>query len=617
MYTTKYQPPTADSSQDLTWNMTKFSNGTYHFVVLRPLAPKDKNNFAIKLKEEFPMLWAEQTTTADLVQHNDLDNSLKLTLTDDGGSDSGSSFDFVLLHGFGMWFLWSVFGFLLLCSNRWYAYASDKMQYVHSITGFIMLLMTLTFVILVSRQVGWVLTAAVHTIFGWLLLLSTVLAIFGGIATYRIKNTVEWNTKQIMLMRRVHGWAGRVVFLSAYIPCTLGILLYCKNHDDAKSLSFLAYINIAFGLLFMIGNEFRYQRMLNQLDEFDVKQYPVITETEFEERVKKGENLSILDNLVLDLTNYAHQHPGGAFLIKYTAGRDISKFFYGGYGLDGNNNSPKEAHPINAHSNVARKIANKHVVAVIGSKKVQENKFKIDQGESRNINPSTKSLSFKLTSNQKDTQVGDSGTSLLGKANGLQSYYPELQTLGKHFTFCSHGMTGNELVRNGIKVLKRHYTITNCLREPFYRAVIQQVMNNLKQTSQQSHGSINEDFEWNPNLLNAEETSTVNVTIKNYKIEQGLSKRIHDKEQKLETFEIKGPMGRGLGLTQNSKGTYYAFSAGTGVLVFIDLVARIALSELDLIPNDQKMHKDFKLILFASFLSKEEAIALELLQALS
>lgn len=42
-------------------------------------------------------------------------------------------------------------------------------------------------------------------------------------------------------------------------------------------------------------------------------------------------------------------------------------------------------------------------------------------------------------------------------------------------------------------------------------------------------------------------------------------------------YEIKGPMGKGLGLTAESKGKHIAFAAGTGVLVFVDLVARIAL----------------------------------------
>ena len=37
----------------------------------------------------------------------------------------------------------------------------------------------------------------------------------------------------------------------------------------------------------------------------------VITEHEFEAKVLAGENLSILDNMVLDLTDFAHTHPGG------------------------------------------------------------------------------------------------------------------------------------------------------------------------------------------------------------------------------------------------------------------------------------------------------------------
>ena len=44
----------------------------------------------------------------------------------------------------------------------------------------------------------------------------------------------------------------------------------------------------------------------------------------------------ILDDLVLDIENYMDNHPGGRFLLEHNIGRDISKFFYGGYALDGN-----------------------------------------------------------------------------------------------------------------------------------------------------------------------------------------------------------------------------------------------------------------------------------------
>lgn len=43
---------------------------------------------------------------------------------------------------------------------------------------------------------------------------------------------------------------------------------------------------------------------------------PVISEDEFEQKIKNGERLVILDNLVLDLTNYELFHPGGKFLLE-------------------------------------------------------------------------------------------------------------------------------------------------------------------------------------------------------------------------------------------------------------------------------------------------------------
>ena len=37
----------------------------------------------------------------------------------------------------------------------------------------------------------------------------------------------------------------------------------------------------------------------------------------------------MLDDLVLDVGSYAKYHPGGAFLIEWHVGKDVSKYFYG------------------------------------------------------------------------------------------------------------------------------------------------------------------------------------------------------------------------------------------------------------------------------------------------
>ncbi len=40
-------------------------------------------------------------------------------------------------------------------------------------------------------------------------------------------------------------------------------------------------------------------------------------------------NLVVLDNMVLDYTDYQYFHPGGKFTLNKNHGRDISKYFYG------------------------------------------------------------------------------------------------------------------------------------------------------------------------------------------------------------------------------------------------------------------------------------------------
>jgi cytochrome b involved in lipid metabolism len=66
--------------------------------------------------------------------------------------------------------------------------------------------------------------------------------------------------------------------------------------------------------------------------------------------------------MVLDLTYFAYSHPGGAFLIDFNIGKDVGKFFYGGYAMDNNSNLPGDKNMAHTHSNIARKIANKHII---------------------------------------------------------------------------------------------------------------------------------------------------------------------------------------------------------------------------------------------------------------
>ena len=78
--------------------------------------------------------------------------------------------------------------------------------------------------------------------------------------------------------------------------------------------------------------------------------------------------LVILDDLVLDVTLFANSHPGGRFLIEKNAGKDISKFFHGGYNLE-----PLNGGWNHKHSNYARKIVNSLIVARLSEKREEAN----------------------------------------------------------------------------------------------------------------------------------------------------------------------------------------------------------------------------------------------------
>ena len=71
-------------------------------------------------------------------------------------------------------------------------------------------------------------------------------------------------------------------------------------------------------------------------------------------------------------------------------------------------------------------------------------------------------------------------------------------------------------------------------------------------------------------------------------------------------------MGKGLEI--QPEGTHIAFSAGTGCLVFVDLVAHLIRKNLGLLEPDEEtqLSDKFRFVMFTSFPKKDEAIAYEL-----
>ena len=88
-------------------------------------------------------------------------------------------------------------------------------------------------------------------------------------------------------------------------------------------------------MVIVVGFELNYRlhSRRGELNFVAPKNKPSMTMDEFHEWIQAGKNLVVIDNLILDQGSYSDIHPGGKFSIRQTVGRDISKYFYGGFSI--------------------------------------------------------------------------------------------------------------------------------------------------------------------------------------------------------------------------------------------------------------------------------------------
>ena len=239
--------------------------------------------------------------------------------------------------------------------------------------------------------------------------------------------------------------------------------------------------------------------------------------------------------MVLDVSRFRFNHPGGTFLIEQNIGRDISKFFYGGYSLENYDYVAP-----NAHTNIARMVVNTLVIARLTSN-APVTKAKIQ--ERTKVNDFAQTITFKGVQ----------------PTPGVKRFYKELTFIGKHYL----------VYLESRPEVKRHYTVSNCMKKEVYLEYVRALNDSINQRKPKP---ISEHL-----LECDEDTSEITITCKNYKFKNGLSTQLHT-ENEHDTYHVEGPMGKGLQVHPN--GVHIAFTAGTGVIVFLDLVAHLARKNL-------------------------------------
>lgn len=319
-------------------------------------------------------------------------------------------------------------------------------------------------------------------------LLAILLTVTGLMALVALKcGNRDWTANRRKAAKGCHSVFAYFVIFVSQIAVSLGIYIYFDLlQQDAKGVS-LILLNFGAFVVPLICLECLHQVRSRSSVSF-TKVQASMSLKEFDEHVRHGRQLVILDEVVLDVASFVSHHPGGAFVIRHNVGRDISKFFHGGYSLDGNlGGRPAAGYK---HSNYARMIVNSLITAQFEKEKpVQSTLCVLNDRESRLVNNMTKVLFL----HSRDNSI----------VPNFRRFFPGLSNLGKHFLVTT---------LDGRKP-SRHYTVCNVMHPNVYWELIR-LLND--ETSDRSKLLA---------ALTTQDQSSMMFTIKNYNQPEGVSLR--------------------------------------------------------------------------------------------
>lgn len=321
---------------------------------------------------------------------------------------------------------------------------------IHSILGGISGILTIASGILILQISGWgFYFDHLHNILGIVFLFLCIILVLGGIFALTLMKVtnMDWNTRSLLRLKSVHKYFG--YFISITVQATVLSGIYRRI-----SIAAAPHYSVAVGWMVALGVVFFLSLIILEIrhqifEASDVQISPKneigsMSRAEFDRGIKSGNKYMILDDLVLDVSEFINQHPGGKFVIRHNVGTDISKFFFGGYCLEDNDKAGIQGH---RHSNQARLIVNDLAIA----------KFEND------IQPACVEVKHSIHKS-KDIASGVRCVNLVAESVKLnfRNFYEDHRVIGKHFRV--------ELSSDAN--LSRHYTICNVMQPEIYDAYL-------------------------------------------------------------------------------------------------------------------------------------------------
>ena len=227
----------------------------------------------------------------------------------------------------------------------------------------------------------------------------------------------------MLRVTKIHKFYAYFMVLTVQVVIVSGIMIRIKDGNDDHPLKvFLVCLNIAIFVTTLSVGEYIHQKRLKMF-------YPLktgrdfvmsMTRAELDKAIIAGNKYVVLDNLILDVSRFIYMHPGGQFLIQHNIGKDISKFFYGGYSLEGNLTGVST---LNRHSNYARMIVNDLAFATLQADLpvVYELPVSVDHERSPVIAKDIKTICLKAQEVQESFHSLYEDERMLGKNFRVQS----------------------------------------------------------------------------------------------------------------------------------------------------------------------------------------------------
>lgn len=250
-----------------------------------------------------------------------------------------------------MWGSWSILGLVQVITSRYFRHHFKWSKPAHALTGLLLCATVITGFLFMFEVVfgGSFDFSQLHTILGNAVVLTGVMVTFGGLVTAYLLgfSNMAWKTNIALLVRGVHSKFAYATLLASQAAIMTGILLHFSFTQPSLGKT-LVVCNLV-GYCTVLGLfELRHRFMLRKEEPFRNADQ-TMTIHEFEQAVSNGRKYVVLDEHVLDVEPFLSFHPGGRFVLQHNIGQDVSKFFHGGYSLEGNSGPrPASGHK---HSN--------------------------------------------------------------------------------------------------------------------------------------------------------------------------------------------------------------------------------------------------------------------------